>query len=301
MPFYLVAWAVIGLGMGAGLYDAAFGTLGRYYGQEARSAITALTLWGGFASTVCWPLSAYLVEALGWRGTCFAYAALQLGLALPAHVLLLPRVQEPITAAAPAPIASPAGASVVNEQHAFVLLVGVAVVSGALSTIVSVHLLTLLQARDVALGAAVALGALVGPSQVGARVVEMLFGQRYHPIWTMIAAVTLIALGVLLLALGFPILAFALVLYGAGNGIYSIARGTLPLALFGPGRYPVLMGRLGRPALLASSLAPSAGALLLEHGGATWTLMVLACLAALNVALGLTLWVACMVGREPVP
>src|SRR5918995_2640595 len=94
-PAYLAAWAVMGLGMGAGLYDAAFGTLGRYYGKDARSAITTLTLWGGFASTVCWPLSAYLVEGLGWRGTCFAYAALQLAAALPAHLLLLPRVRAP--------------------------------------------------------------------------------------------------------------------------------------------------------------------------------------------------------------
>ena len=74
----MIAWLVIGLGMGAGLYDPAFGTLGRLYGENARSAITQITLFGGFASTVCWPLSALFVEQFGWRGTSLAYAAISI-------------------------------------------------------------------------------------------------------------------------------------------------------------------------------------------------------------------------------
>ena len=80
---YLVAWVLIGAGMGAGLYDAAFATLGTIYGKDARGAITSVTLFGGFASTVCWPLSALLVEHLGWRGAAFVYGAVQLGVSLP--------------------------------------------------------------------------------------------------------------------------------------------------------------------------------------------------------------------------
>ena len=91
LPVYLAAWLVLGLAMGAGLYDAAFATLGRLYGQSARQPITILTLFGGFASTACWPLSAYLETSLGWRGTCLAYAALHLAIALPLYVLTLPR------------------------------------------------------------------------------------------------------------------------------------------------------------------------------------------------------------------
>ena len=91
VPVYIASWLVMGLGMGAGLYDAAFGTLGRLYGQGARSAITTLTLFGGFASTACWPLSAYLVETLGWRATRFTYAAIQIGVSLPLYVFTLPR------------------------------------------------------------------------------------------------------------------------------------------------------------------------------------------------------------------
>ena len=91
LPWYLAAWIIVGAGMGAGLYDAAFATLGSIYGKEARSPITWVTLFGGFASTVCWPLSAFLVEHLGWRGACFVYAGIQLGFALPIHLLILPR------------------------------------------------------------------------------------------------------------------------------------------------------------------------------------------------------------------
>src|SRR5215218_8957781 len=90
LPLHLLAWVVIGGGMGCSLYDAAFSTLGRLYGQNARPAITTLTLFGGFASTVCWPLSTFFLERLGWRGMCFAYAILHLGLMLPLYGLVLP-------------------------------------------------------------------------------------------------------------------------------------------------------------------------------------------------------------------
>jgi MFS family permease len=86
LPVYLAAWVVLGLGMGTGLYDAVFATLGRMYGHGARGPITNLTLFGGFASTICWPLSAYLIGAAGWRGACLIYSALHLCLSLPLQV-----------------------------------------------------------------------------------------------------------------------------------------------------------------------------------------------------------------------
>jgi hypothetical protein len=274
--------------MGAGLYDAAFATLGGYFGQEARRAITALTLWGGFASTVCWPISAFMVETLGWRGACFAYAALQLALAAPAHWFLLPRapVAAPLTAATPA---ADRGAGRAGPA-AFLLLASMVTIGGAIASLFTVHLMILLQARDLTLGAAVALGAVLGPAQVGARVVEMAFGSRYHPIWTMVAALALVACGLVLLAFGFAAIAVALVLYGAGNGIYSIGRGTLPLALFGASNYAVLMGRLAMPSLLAQALAPIIGAQIIERGGADWAIAVLAALAVANLVLAGVLW-----------
>src|SRR6202022_3037493 len=108
LPIFLAAWIVIGLGMGAGLYDPAFATLGRLYGEGGRSAITTLTLFGGFASTVCWPLSAFLDTHLGWRGAFFVYAALQVAVALPIYLFVLPReTQRPVIVSASLVAATP--------------------------------------------------------------------------------------------------------------------------------------------------------------------------------------------------
>jgi MFS family permease len=301
---FLAAWLLIGLGMGAGLYDAAFATLGRAYGSTARSAITTLTLWGGFASTVCWPLSALLVEHVGWRGACWVYAGIQIALGLPIHLLLLPRPPPPDEAASlsPSSAARPiAGVLPVEAQpRAFLLIAIVVTLGAATASAISVHLLTVLQARGFDLAMAVALGALIGPSQVGARIVESAFGRHYHPIWTMMACTLLLALGIGLLLVGFPVVAIALAIYGAGNGLTSVSKGTVPLALFGPGRYAVLMGRLALPGLLAQALAPSVGALLIEFGGANLLLAALFVTITFNVAMVGVLWAyAKKAGRHP--
>lgn len=294
LPVYFAAWLLMGIGMGAGLYDAAFATLCRLYGKQARSAITTLTLWGGFASTVCWPLSAWLVEHLGWRSACTVYAAIQIFVSLPLHAFVLPGVGPSTHGAKPA-LGGPAdpasdGLTGTRGRQAFLLLAAVLTLGAMTASMIGVHLLTLLQARGLELAGAVALGVLVGPSQVGARIVEMAFGRHYHPIWTMVASVTLVAAGMVLLVMDFPILALALALYGAGNGIGSIAKGTLPLALFGPFGYASLMGKLAMPSLLAQSLSPSIGAVLIEWGGPDTALATLAGLAFVNCGLVGLLW-----------
>ncbi|MBM6592425.1 MFS transporter [Microvirga pudoricolor] len=297
LPVYLAAWVIVGFGMGGGLYDATFSTLGRIYGQNARGAITMVTLWGGFASTVCWPLSAFLVEHLGWRGTCGVYAALHLGLALPLHLRLLPGSarkppEQPETVTgAPAP-------SIDLREHVptILLIAAIVTISGSIASVLSVHLLTLLQFQGGGLAAAVALGTLFGPAQVLARFGEMTFGRRYHPVWTMLASVGLMALGIGLLLPGAAVAAIALILYGAGNGIGSIAKGTVPLALFGASHYPVLMGRIARPSLIAQAIAPALGAGLIGLGGTGALLPVLAGFAILNV--GLVLALKARVGRS---
>ncbi len=288
LPTYLAGWLLIGLGMGTGLYDPAFATLGRLYGSEARSAITTLTLWGGFASTVCWPLSAFLIEQVGWRGTCLAYAGLHLAVTLPLVLLVIP--QQPVRIVSRSERVIPAIRLEGRESRAFLLMAGVLTLGGTVMALVSVHLITLLQARGVALTSAVAYGALIGPAQVGARIVEMAGKGRHHPLLTLSAAMILVAIGVAMLAAGLPLVGLALVLYGAGNGIYSIARGTVPMALFGPERYAPLVGRLARPGLVAQALAPSVGAVVLTHAGANATYALLSVLAVANVALALSLW-----------
>ncbi|MEE7501971.1 MFS transporter [Methylobacterium mesophilicum] len=283
LPVYLAGWLILGAGMGCGLYDPAFATLGRLYGATARPAITTLTLWGGFASTVCWPLSAFLVAHVGWRGACLTYAGLHLAVTLPLILAMIPHA--PALAVADGPQESGPAPLSARERRAFLLFAGVLVLGGAIMSQVSVHLLTLLQARGVPLAAAVAYGALIGPAQVSARVAEISLKGRHHPLWTLTAAFGLIALGLWLLAAGLPGVALWLVLYAGGNGIYSIARGTVPLALFGPVRYPLVVGRLARPALAAQALAPPAGALVLTHAGpgALWWLLLALALAALGL------------------
>ncbi len=295
LPVYLAAWVLLGIGMGTGLYDAVFAALGRLYGSAARGPITNLTLFGGFASTVCWPLSAFMIEHIGWRSACFAYAALHLVVAMPLQMAVIGRAPKPAAAAAaPAEAAqSIAPARIANETLIFALLALVLSIAAGIGSIVVVHLLIFLQARGVDFAVAVSLGTLFGPAQVGARVVERLFGNRYHPIWTMIGSGALMAVGLLLLVGKFPVLLLIILLYGAGYGISWIGRGTLPLALFGPVRFPRLMGKLAFPSLIVQALAPSAGALLIEASGADATIGVLTGLALINVVLIGLLWAVC--------
>jgi MFS family permease len=284
---YILAWMVIGVGMGAGLYDAAFAALGRLYGREARASITMLTLFGGFASTVCWPLSAFLVAELGWRGACLVYAAFQLGFALPLYLLVIPRTaslppHDDMSANIAVPAARPSVALLIMLAMALTL-------AASISALMSAHLLTVLRAGGVALSTAVGFGALVGPAQVAARIIEMAIAKYHHPIWTKIASVSFVAIGMAALWAHTPLIPAALAFYGVGIGLESIARGTLPLALFGARGYATLMGRLAMPSLLAQAAAPSIGALLLERVGANGMLAAVTAVAILNVLLGVAL------------
>jgi predicted MFS family arabinose efflux permease len=295
LPFYLLAWALIGIGMGTGLYDAVFAVLGRLYGSGARGPITNLTLFGGFASTVCWPLSAFMIDHAGWRSACFIYAAIHLFVALPLQMTVVRRVPTQVKRKdAQDEQDRPAAPSrIENETLIFSMVAVVLSVSAGVGSIVIVNFMIFLQARGVDYAVAVSLGTLFGPAQVGARVVERLFGNRYHPIWTMIASCSLMAIGLILLSGSFPVLLLIILLYGAGYGISWIGRGTLPLALFGPLRFPRLMGKLAFPSLIVQALAPSAGALLIEASGPNVTIGLLTVLALINVVLIGELWAMC--------
>jgi MFS family permease len=291
LPAFLTAWLLVGLGMGAGLYDPAFATLGRLYGHGGRSAITALTLFGGFASTVCWPLSAFLDAHLGWRGTCLVYAGFQLVVALPAYLFVLPREPQRPAPLSVSPIlpTDPPRTLDSKGDALFPLVAATITLSSVISTTMSVHLLTVLQAKGLTLAAAVGLGALVGPSQVVARAVEMVIAGFHHPIWTKVVATSLVAAGLATLWIGLPIIPLALALYGAGIGLESIARGTLPLAVFGPERYPVVMGRIAMPSLIAQAAAPSIGTALIEASGFDGALRIFVAAAICNVILAVSL------------
>jgi MFS family permease len=286
LPVFIGGWAVMGLGMAAGLYDAAFSTLGRLYGFAARQHITTLTLFGGFASTACWPLSAFFLSELGWRGTCGAYAVIQILVALPIYLLALKGPVPPLpTKPTPSSSNQRADDDVARHQGLFLLLAVAIMIASMLSTVISVYLLTLLQSRGLTLAAAVALGTLVGPSQVGARFIEMLVSRYHHPIWTKTASVSLVAIGLLLLWINIPFIPLCLCSYGAGIGLESIARATLPLSLFGAADYAPIMGRLARPSLIAQAATPAIGALLIQGLGTEGMLGTVTLIAILNVGL----------------
>ena len=269
-----LAWGLIGVAMAAGLYDAAFATLVRLYGHDARSSITGITLIAGFASTVGWPLTAWLELEFGWRGACLCWAGLHLLIGLPLNASLPRSAAAP--GVSPVPVVSPTAAPVAPPGTTFwptILLSLVFAVTWFTSTAMAAHLPSLLQAHGLTLAAALALAALVGPAQVAARLLEFGFLRKVHPLLSAQLATAAHPLGaVLLMVLGGPAALLFTVLHGAGNGILTIAKGTLPLVIFGPKGYGARQGLLMVPARVAQAFAPLVFGLAIDQfgGGALW-------------------------------
>ena len=287
------AWLLLGVGMACGLYEAAFAALVRLHGQASRNLITGITLIAGFASTVGWPLSTLLEAQVGWRGACFAWAALHLLVGMPLN-LALPR-------AAPLPPPAPVAAADVGadleperagRRRAALILAFVFAVTWFVSTAMAAHLPRLLQAGGATLAAAVAIGALVGPAQVGGRLLEFGLLRHVHPLLSARLAALMHPVGAALLALlGAPLAALFAILHGAGNGILTIAKGTLPLVLFGAHGYGLRQGLLMVPARVAQASAPWLFGILLDRygAGALW----------FSTALGLAAFLALLLLPKP--
>lgn len=255
-------WLLIGAGMGFGLYEAAFATATGLYGAEARSAITGITLFAGFASTVGWPASAYFIHAFGWRGACLAWAALHLLVGLPLNRLMVPRGHAAATHTAAAP------ADAVALPGLMVVLAGVFGATWFVSTAFATHLPRLLEALGASTATAVFAGALIGPAQVAARIGEFTLLRRASPMISAQLATVLHPLGAAILALIGPAAAVPFVLlHGSGNGLLTIARGALPLALFGPSGYGLRTGILAAPARIFQGAAPLLFGLVLDRWG----------------------------------
>lgn len=268
-------WLAIGAGMGLGLYDAAFATLGRIFGTDARKPITGITLMAGFASTIGWPLSALGLEFMGWRWTCVAWALVHLLVALPINRFMLP-----------VPHVPEHREKIADKPHipidATMWLLGFAFAAGwVISTAMAVHLPKLLETAGATTVQAIAAGALIGPAQVAARLAEATLGQSHHPLLSARISAVLHPIGALLVAIGvagsYPLFAM---LHGAGNGILTIARGTVPLAIYGPVNYGYRLGILGAPSRMAQAAAPLGFGLLIDQLG----MGVLAVSAGLGLA-----------------
>jgi len=244
------AWLLLGIGMGFGLYDAAFGALGRIYGGDARGAITGITLIAGFASTVGWPLSSLGLETIGWRETCFAWAVAHIVIGLPLN-LMLPRTER--AAAAQGPAVKPH----IPIDRAMVLLSFAFAAAWTVTSAMAAHLPRIVEAFGATPAQAVFAGMMIGPAQVAARIMEAGVQGRFHPLVTTRLACLTHPIGAAVIGIfgGGAAAAFAL-LHGAGNGILTIARGTLPLAIFGPENYAYRLGLIGAPSRIAQAIAP---------------------------------------------
>ena len=256
---YFAAWITIGIAMAASLYDPAFATLGRIFGSAARTPITALTLVAGFASTVSWPVTQFLIQTVGWRGAYLVYAALLAGLAAPLHAFALPREQAGSTSRHAAAADQARKVFVPSHGLAFVLVAAGFASYAFVPSALSAQLLAIFQRFGLAPGTVVAIGMLFGPAQVLARICEFSFARRLHPLWIARAAVGLLVAAFVAMALlpfSATVAAIFAVMFGMANGLLTIARGTVPLALFGASGYGRLMGRIGGPFLVVQALAP---------------------------------------------
>ena len=289
---YLATWLVLGVAIAATLYDPAFATLGRIFGAAARRPITFLTLAGGFASTAGWPATHFLIGAVGWRGTYIVYAALMALVCAPLYAFALPRSRAARDVAVGGPTAAPA-TLLPSRGWAFVLVTAAFTAYAFVPSALSAHLLAIFGRSGIDSATVVMIGALFGPAQVAARLTELAFGRNLHPLLIGRAAVSLLVAAFALLALfgiSVPLAAAFALMFGAANGLVTITRGALPLALFGADGYGRLMGRISGFWLVMQSAAPLVMAFVAERASdatalalaAGFAVAALACFAAIR-------------------
>jgi predicted MFS family arabinose efflux permease len=272
---YLLAWAFLGVAMRMTLYDAAFAALVQVTPSRGRRAISYLTLFGGFASSVFWPIGHALNSAYGWRTTLVFFAAINLLVCLPLHWFGLARretAEQAEQARAADPAAAPAVPPLEGAPRAIamalfsVIVAASAVVFGALA----VHLVPILEATGLAAATAVFVASLKGVAQVAGRIWDLTLARKWHPIDVGRVSVAFIPLSFIILMVGGASFATALaftLIFGVSNGLVTIMRGAVPLALFGAKGYGEVLGILATPYLLLAAVAPAAFALIVERYG----------------------------------
>lgn len=271
---YYFAWTILGIGMAFGLYDAAFSTLGRLLGQNARTAIIGVTLLGGLASTIGWFMIVFVENLYGWRVSCFILALMHIFIGLPLHYFVLPKEEHRIEPINKEKIDQ---SPTTKKQNKLLILVGfILTVQSFVVATISVHLFAMLKMIGFSVSAALAIGMVIGPAQIVARLLEFSLFKHLHPSWSSRIGVLTSLFGItFLFAEGYVLALLGAALYGAGNGILTIIRGTLPLALFGQNGYAVRMGVLGRPIMIALAVGPLLSAIILEQWGVSALLFIL--------------------------
>jgi MFS family permease len=270
---WLAAWAFLGLGMRLSLYDAAFAALVQVVPSRGRIAISYLTLWGAFASTVFWVVGHYFNEAVGWRQTLVLFAAINLAVCLPLNWIALARREadrKTPEATATAPAADRAPLQGGQRAVALALFAVVMSLNSFVFGVVAVQLVPLLESAGLAVAAVVWVASLKGFAQFGGRVVEIVFGRNLHPMTVARIAIGILPATFLLLPVSGGSLAVIVtftLLMGASQGVVTIVRGAVPLALFGPQGYGAVLGLLATPTLIVNAASPTLFALIVDHWG----------------------------------
>ena len=275
----LIAWLLAGVAMAATLYDPAFATLNDIAGAHYRRAVTALTLFGGLASTVFWPLSHLLLERIGLRETFAIYAVTHIVVCLPLHWWFIPA--RPRREAVRTHARNGAGPAL-HAKRAFAWLAAALSLVALIASGVSAHLIGLLTASGIEIGDAVFIGAMFGPMQVAGRVMEFTFARHIGPIAAGYFAFAALAVSLAIFAVQsglYPLALLFVLTYGWSNGVLTIVRGTVPAELFGREGYGALLGRLALPQVIARALAPAAlaGILVLDPSRAATLATFVAC------------------------
>lgn len=289
---YLAGWVLLGVSMACILYDPAFTTLTRIFGMASRRPITLVTFAGGLASTVAWPVTHILITHGGWRSVYFVFAGVLAFVVAPLHAFALPRhaVHVPLPPVEGAPVMVPAKIVPPSGAPFILMAAGFAAHAFVLSG-TSAHLLAILQRGGLDATSAVAIGAIFGPAQVLTRFADFATGGRLHPLTVARASMALMACAfILLAAMGFSaaIAALFALIYGAANGVVTIARGALPLAMFGAAGYGRVVGRISRPAQILQAFAPFALAYVIDR----WSDQVALEIAIFGVLLALGCFIA---------
>jgi len=288
---YYAAWIALGVAMRLTLYDAAFAALARIAGAGARRAMAQITLLGGLASTVFWPLGHWIAQLVGWRGAVLAYAGFALA-TIPLHLAIPDARHETATAAAPAAALRPLAASRADRIIASALYAAIAALASFLNAGMSSHMIGILTGLGVAVATAVWIATLRGVGQSAARLSEVVFGRRIDPLSLNVLAAALLPLsfvaGLFSGRSAAAAAGFALV-YGAANGILTITRGTLPLVLFDPRIYGAFVGKLLIASFVLSAAGPVIYASVILHLGDDGALVLSLVAAGLVLAAALLL------------
>jgi hypothetical protein len=270
---YLVVWAFLGVGMRLCLYDAAFAALVQIVPSRGRKAISYLTLFGAFASSVFWPVGQALNEQLGWRQTLVVFALINLAVCLPLHWLGLARRESDQSAGrARGAVESADGPPLEGTTRSIAIALFALIMSlnGFVFGVISVQLVPLLEAAGLATAAAVWIASLKGVAQFGGRIVEIVFARNLRAITVGRIAIGVLppALALLLVGTGsLPLVVAFTLLMGASQGVITIVRGAVPLALFGVKGYGAVLGLIATPVLVVNAASPTVFAWIVDRWG----------------------------------